>query len=145
MPSTEFGVLLKRLRKEKGETQESLALKSGVTYVALGNWERGIRNPERKNVVAVAEALGVRPDELLFAAGFTSPRPDDEAKMAPVSPMAAYEIVKVVQDGKEYTRYQYPGIEIDGDIINPLTSKPRTEAEVEKMRLALRIALMREE
>ena len=71
MPVTAFGAMLKRLRKEKGETQDTLAAKVGVTNVALGDWERGNRNPKRINVEAVAKALGVPADDLLIAAGFT--------------------------------------------------------------------------
>ena len=71
MPLTKFGITLKRLREQRGLTQVSLGEKAGLSHVAVGDWERGKRNPKRPNVVAIVAALEVDEDELMAAAGFT--------------------------------------------------------------------------
>ena len=70
MPPTAFGTLLRQLRESRGLTLEVLADKAGFSHVAIGDWERGKRNPKRPNVEAVASALEVPADDLLAAAGF---------------------------------------------------------------------------
>lgn len=61
---------LKRLRRQKGLTQEELADKLHVTRQAVSNWERNQNLPELEVLLAAAEALEVSMDELLYG-----PRP----------------------------------------------------------------------
>ena len=56
---------LARLRLDKDLTQEALALKAGVSRVALGRIERGAVVPRAKTLQALAEALGVPVSELV--------------------------------------------------------------------------------
>jgi transcriptional regulator with XRE-family HTH domain len=74
----DFRTKLKRIRVERGLTQEQLGALTGLTYVAIGDWERGKRNPRRENVKAIAIALGVQEGELLLSAGFV---PDEASQM----------------------------------------------------------------
>lgn len=83
VPVTRFGMLLKDLREKRSLSQADLADKAGLTHVAVGDWERGKRNPRRVNVEAIAEALEVSPDDLLMAAGFI---PEDARR----DPLLAY-------------------------------------------------------
>ncbi|MDD4875041.1 MAG: helix-turn-helix transcriptional regulator [Candidatus Pacebacteria bacterium] len=57
---------LKRLREQKGWTQEKLAQQSGVSYHTLIKIERGtIQDPRIETVANIARALGLSLDELV--------------------------------------------------------------------------------
>lgn len=64
-PRTLFGRRLAQLRKERGWSQEKLALESGVARSYLGGIERGQRNVALMNICRLAEALVVEPAELM--------------------------------------------------------------------------------
>lgn len=54
-----FGNRLKNLRKEKGLSQEELALKSGLNRPYISGIEQGKRNVSLEVMEKLAEALGV--------------------------------------------------------------------------------------
>lgn len=56
---------MKRLRQERGLTQEQTAFDAGIDLTYLGGIERGRRNPSLLVMVRVAEALGCDPLDLL--------------------------------------------------------------------------------
>lgn len=60
-----FGINVRRLRRERGLSQEALAdeVELAVTYV--GQIERGLRNPTLDVVERFAEVLGTDPLDLL--------------------------------------------------------------------------------
>jgi transcriptional regulator with XRE-family HTH domain len=75
-----FGDRCRELREAKGWTQRQLAdaaqacldaaasarpKERGITARAVAQWEQGIREPSWRNVVAVAEALGVSVEAFL--------------------------------------------------------------------------------
>lgn len=60
-----FGEQVKRLRKQKGLSQEKLALSAGIERSYMGMIERGKGNPTLEKVGAIAKALDVLPQELL--------------------------------------------------------------------------------
>lgn len=60
-----FGRRLADLRKQRGWTQEVLALESGLARSYLGGVERGQRNVSLVNICLLADTLSVRPSELL--------------------------------------------------------------------------------
>jgi transcriptional regulator with XRE-family HTH domain len=61
-----FGERIKQFRKESGLTQHQLAAFVGVSASAVGNWEtRPKEVPKGDNLLKLAEAFGVEPDELL--------------------------------------------------------------------------------
>jgi transcriptional regulator with XRE-family HTH domain len=60
-----FGTRLQRLRKEKGLTQESLALLCNLDRSYIGGVERGERNISLVNIHKIAVALKVAPRDLL--------------------------------------------------------------------------------
>jgi transcriptional regulator with XRE-family HTH domain len=62
-----LGRNVRRLRVQKGLTQEALALDAGMKRSYLSDLERGTRNPSIKALGRLAVALRVRPDELLQA------------------------------------------------------------------------------
>ena len=61
----EFGENLKRIREEKGMTQQTLADYLYVTRQAVSRWEGGSRYPDLMTAKKMAEFLGTSVDELL--------------------------------------------------------------------------------
>ncbi len=64
-PHKSFGIILRKLRKEKGLSQFNLALDCDLdrTYISL--LERGKRQPTLKTIMKIAEILNVLPSDLL--------------------------------------------------------------------------------
>jgi len=60
-----FGQHLTKLRKERGLSQERLALESGLARCYVGGIERGQRNVALINICVLADTLGVAPAEML--------------------------------------------------------------------------------
>lgn len=60
-----FGKRLRKLREERGYTQESLADKAGMHFTYIGQIERGLRNPSLVNLYKLAKTLRVRSGDLL--------------------------------------------------------------------------------
>lgn len=60
-----FGERVRTLRRQRGFSQESLALASGLDRTYVGGVERGERNISLLNIQKIAEALEVSPAELL--------------------------------------------------------------------------------
>lgn len=60
-----FGRRLATLRKERGWSQERLALESGLARSYLGGVERGQRNIAVLNILRLARTLKCEPGELL--------------------------------------------------------------------------------
>ena len=72
---------LRQLRKDKGNTQEQLALHLGISQQSVGKWERGEGYPDITLLPGIAHALGITIDELLginYQAHFFRPRGGDE-------------------------------------------------------------------
>jgi len=55
----QFGKQVRKLREQKGLSQEELAFAAGVHRTYLGGIERGERNLSLKNIAAIAKALDV--------------------------------------------------------------------------------------
>lgn len=56
---------VRRLRQEKGLTQEQLAFEAQIDLTYIGGIERGKRNPSLLVMARIAEALGTSPRDLL--------------------------------------------------------------------------------
>lgn len=63
-PLKQFGAQVRLLREQAGLSQEVLAAKAGIHRTYMGGVERGERNPCLKNILRLAEALGVHPRDL---------------------------------------------------------------------------------
>lgn len=49
---------IKNLRKEKGLSQEELAIKLNVVRQTVSKWERGLSVPDSSMLISLAEELG---------------------------------------------------------------------------------------
>lgn len=68
-PLKQFGARVRLLREAAGLSQEALAAKAGIHRTYMGGVERGERNLCFKNILRLAEALGVPPGELFAGEG----------------------------------------------------------------------------
>lgn len=59
-----FGQRVRNLRERMAISQEALASRAGIHRTYMGGVERGERNISLKNIVRIAEALGVSPQAL---------------------------------------------------------------------------------
>lgn len=59
-----FGERVRKLRERAGLSQETLAGNAGIHRTYMGGVERGERNISLKNIVRIAEALGIHPGKL---------------------------------------------------------------------------------
>ncbi len=60
-----FGTALRELRKERGFSQEGLAIESEYDRSYMGRLERGEANPSLRMIFALCKLLRVKPSELL--------------------------------------------------------------------------------
>ena len=60
-----LGQNIKRLRKEKGISQEALADAIGVSRQAVSKWETDVSVPELEKLLKLSELFGVTLDELV--------------------------------------------------------------------------------
>jgi DNA-binding XRE family transcriptional regulator len=64
-PRVVFGGVLRRLRSEQGYSQDTFAHRSGYHRNYIGLLERGQKSPSLNALFDFANALGVRPSEIL--------------------------------------------------------------------------------
>lgn len=89
---TAMGREIRQCRRAAGMTQKEVAAIVGVTGAQLHRYETGTTRIATTRLIAIANALGVRPDTLL-AAGSTSVSPDPGALL----PHSSEEIVTLIQ------------------------------------------------
>jgi transcriptional regulator with XRE-family HTH domain len=70
---------LKRLRAERGWSQDQTAKRADVPTRTYQNWEVGPREPRLAAVVRLARVFGVTTDELLAGVGEEEPAPEPPA------------------------------------------------------------------
>jgi len=59
-----IGSNIKKLRTEKGATQEQLAERLSITYQSVSKWENGVTSPDLYLIPAIAEYFEISIDEL---------------------------------------------------------------------------------
>ncbi len=60
----EFGLRLRKLRKEKGFSQDQFAFETEINVSTISRIERGIHNPRLVTLYQLAEALNIEVKEL---------------------------------------------------------------------------------
>lgn len=83
----EFGEKVKKLREEKGMTQQTMADQLYVTRQAVSRWECGARFPDLLTAKKIAQILEVSVDELLSGEELKKSIERDPVLSAPVSNM----------------------------------------------------------
>lgn len=73
---SQFSDALKKLRTEKGLSQQTLADKMFVTRPTVARWESGSRLPDAVTITRLAEILGVDVNSLLSAAAENCDNPN---------------------------------------------------------------------
>jgi transcriptional regulator with XRE-family HTH domain len=71
----EIGARLRALRTEKGMTQDELARAIGTHFTGISAVERGVRGLTVQQIVKLATALKVSPDQLLQPKKTRAPKP----------------------------------------------------------------------
>lgn len=74
--TTSFGETLRRLRTEKGLSQQQLAVRLHMERPSVANWEAGRRMPDAATIYQIAEALSVDSSALLSAADDSGEAPN---------------------------------------------------------------------
>jgi transcriptional regulator with XRE-family HTH domain len=64
-----FAQKLRKLRKEKGLTQQEMAQMAGVGIAQMRRYEKGISSPTLEVIKNIAKTLAVSTDELIFDEG----------------------------------------------------------------------------
>jgi len=72
---------LRKLRKEKGLSQQNLAELLAVNQTAVSQWERGITTPSSRMLLKLSQIFSVNPCELLNDAGVTSAHQWDDPEI----------------------------------------------------------------
>jgi transcriptional regulator with XRE-family HTH domain len=63
-----FGAAIRNIRKQRGVSQEGLALACGLDRTYISGIERGTRNPSLTNIFKIAAALEMSPSEVFARA-----------------------------------------------------------------------------
>lgn len=71
-----FSEILRKLRTEKGLTQQILAEKMYVTRSTVVRWERGTRLPDAATIYRLSELFGIDVNLLITAAAKSNDRPN---------------------------------------------------------------------
>lgn len=71
-PDPKFGAALRALRISRGQTQQQLAVRAGITDTTMRGVELGRTTPNRATLAAIANAMGMTVDELLAAGNSVS-------------------------------------------------------------------------
>ncbi len=56
---------IRQLREERGWSQELLARRLGVGQGTVSNWERGLKVPQPRTLLRLAELFDVSPEEIV--------------------------------------------------------------------------------
>jgi len=59
MIDKKFGQILKKLRTEKGISQEEFALNIGLHRTYISQLERGLKSPSLRTIAKICEELGI--------------------------------------------------------------------------------------
>lgn len=82
MDNIKIGKFIRKLREEKGFTQDELANMLGVDRTFVSRWERGITLPDVIYLKELAKVFNISFDELIEGKSASKPRVDDATKKA---------------------------------------------------------------
>lgn len=61
--SVDYGNFIKERRQKMGLTQEDVSKKLGISQVAYGRYELGLREPNFSLIIKISEVLNFKPGE----------------------------------------------------------------------------------
>lgn len=61
--SVEYGNFIKERRQKMGLTQEEVSKRLGISQVAYGRYELGLREPKFSLIIKISQVLGFEPGE----------------------------------------------------------------------------------
>jgi transcriptional regulator with XRE-family HTH domain len=64
-PKIAFGLVLRQLREQSGDSQDSFAHRTGYHRNYVGQLERGEKSPSLNALFNLSKAVGLRPSQLL--------------------------------------------------------------------------------
>ncbi|WP_341279745.1 helix-turn-helix transcriptional regulator [Paenibacillus sp. FSL H8-0537] len=91
---SEIGERIRDLRIKLEWTQDLLAQKIGTSKYVISNWERGIANPDHKQIVLLCNSLNVSADYLLGIIDVAAPYYQDSFGQLSLFPQVDYSFVK---------------------------------------------------
>ncbi|QWU15620.1 DNA-binding transcriptional regulator, XRE-family HTH domain [Paenibacillus sophorae] len=90
-----IGDKIKQRRIHMDWTQETLAQKIDTTKHVISNWERGVANPDYKQIILLATVFHVTTDFLLGLSEFPDPQYRDPFGQLHLFPMIDYSFINV--------------------------------------------------
>ncbi len=60
---------IRQLRQERGWSQAKLATRLGMVPRTVSTWERGVRTPDPRTLVRLAELFSISPTDIALARG----------------------------------------------------------------------------
>ncbi|AQT84735.1 helix-turn-helix family protein [Paenibacillus larvae subsp. larvae] len=91
---SELGERIKDLRIKLEWTQDFLAQKIGTSKHVISNWERGVANPDHKQIVLLCNSLNVSADYLLGLTDIVVPYYKDSFGQLYLFPQVNYTFIK---------------------------------------------------
>lgn len=91
---SQLGERIKEQRIKQKWTQDVLAQKIGTSKHVISNWERGVANPDYKQIVLLCNTLSVSADYLLGITEFPDPYYKDPFGQLLLLPHVDYSFVK---------------------------------------------------
>ena len=129
-----MGQIIKRLRKERGFTQEELAEQIGVTFQAVSKWENDTGMPDISQVIPLATVFDVSTDELFGLYG-TNNAEEVKKIIEEACSFLSYPVTKEMMR-KKYDRL-HEGLELYPNntalLMNCLETAPLDEVRALKM------------
>ncbi|MGP1376397.1 MAG: LexA family protein [Bulleidia sp.] len=117
------GEIIKKLREEKGLTQEQLGKLIGVQKSAVAKYERGlIQNLKRQTIEKLAEIFGVRPSYIMGLSDSDLPRPGTIPVLGTVPCGIPAEAIEDIEEYIDYIGvpgHTYYGLRAKGDSMSP--------------------------
>ena len=89
---------IRKIRRQKGITQDALAEQLHVTRQAVSNWETGKNQPDLDMLESISQALGVELTELLYGAKRTEDYPRFQKKAVVWAAAAGVMILLLLAD-----------------------------------------------
>ncbi len=137
-----FGKRLRRLRKERGLTQDDIAAAIGVSRQIISRWERNEAVPKAGNLTALADTLGISADYLLHGKTNFPATPPEIPVEVPLNEqiLEIAELAEAVLEAEEPNAPFLTVTSVPAPEVLSLLSENNPEEEIAESKLADEIA-----